>query len=60
MSIKAAMIRMLANPVLAHMRAVAYTPSTHVPLVKKDEEAAINKAQLKRAKRKERNLKERK
>lgn len=60
MDIKAAMVNILANPVLTHMRAVAYTPNTHVPLVKKDEEAAIMKAQLKRDKRKKRNLKERK
>ena len=57
-SLIAANARVVANPTLAHMRKVAYTPSSFdfKKLSEEAEIAIINKAFDKRAKRAERNL----
>ena len=62
--IKAALERVRDNPVLAHMRQVAYSPTSTQCIEEGDSlktklssEEALKKAEEKRLKRKERNLK---
>lgn len=44
------------NPVMSHMRKVAYSP-TYLPFSKKNETEAIKKAEEKRLRKMERNIK---